>query len=223
MLRIVLIAIVATQLATLSIATATEASATTDTFVGWSQDGKTYAVIQDSQEGASLLVIQDGVVVLRICEAGESNHSDDECKDGKGVKAVSMEMTRINVKRHKYLKDFALKRVSSKWRKAFRKSFMLRGKHPGKDWRGEPCQRGWKLLRRGDKNEHASEKKTDGCLVYKGGYLHPNGKYVLVKQVHDTWASEDEDNGFWSDEETNYKFIALKVPVLPSPEETDKP
>lgn len=225
MLRIALIAVVAVLLVPTNNAVASDASATTDTLVGWSADGKTHAVIRDSSgDGDSLLVLQDGVVVLKLCEAEDTDYGgDDACKAGKGVKTVPMELTRINVKRHKYLEEFALKRVSSKWRKGFRKSFRLKGMHPAKSWNDERCHRGWQLLRRGDKNEHASETVKSGCLHYKGGYLHPSGKYVLVKQFHRTWASADTEGSFWSDEDTGYKFIALKVPVLPEPEETDKP
>lgn len=215
--RKVLVAFGIMLITPLSSAEAAKKSATSDTLVGWSDDGKTFAVIRDRPgSGDSLLVVQDGVVVLQLCEL---RRSDEQCKAADGVKTVSREITSVSVKRHKYLRDFKLNRVSSKWRKGFTRSFLLRGTHPAKNWKDEDCQQGWKLLRRGDKNAHATESVTTGCLEPKKGYLHPSGKYVLVKQLHNTWANAED--GSWSEDDTTHKFIALKVPVLPAPEETE--
>ena len=222
MLRLVLVAIVTMQFAPLSSAEASEASGSSETLVGWSEDGTTYAVrranLGDGTE--SLLVVQDGTVVLELCQASDKGKpSGNACTARKGMKTVSREINRINVKRHKYLEEFKFKRDLRKWRKAFGQSFMLRGTHPAKDSKDENCNQGWKLLRRGDKIAHGSEHMVDGCLYYKKGYLHPSGKYVVVQREHLTWATDD--GGFWKKHETAYQFVTLKVRVMPAPEETD--
>jgi hypothetical protein len=223
MLRIVLVAIVTMQLAPGSSAEASESSGSSDTLVGWSEDGKTYAVRHENlgDDSETLLVLQEGTVILKLCQSSDSpDQYGNECKTEKGVKTVPLEMERINVKRHKYLKEFKLQRVTFRWRKAFRQYFRLKASHPAKDLNDEHCNRGWKLLRRGDKTAHASEHMVDGCLSYEGGYLHPTGKYVLVKRAHVTWGTDDASAR--SEHETTYDFVTLPVRVFPSPEHTDK-
>ncbi len=222
MLRIVLVAIVSMQLAPLSSAEASKASGSSDTLVGWSEDGKTYAVrrVNLGDRAESLLVVQDGTVVLEICRARDrGNSSGNACTARKGVKTVSVAMDRVHVKRHKYLREFKLQRVSSKWSKAFRQSFRIKGTHPARDSKDKECNQGWNLLRRGDKDAHGSEHMVDGCLYYKRGYLHPSGKYVLVQREHLTWVTKD--GGLQKERETAYEFVTLKVRVMPAPDETD--
>jgi hypothetical protein len=192
-------------------AQASEASGTSEVLLGWSEDGRTYAVEHtgEGQGATALWVYTDGAVVLSLCDPSENEDSDEECVPGKTTKAISTEVQRVDIRKNKHLKKFHLRRVSNKWRKAFNMAFVYKATNPGKSWNGTRCHRGWVMQERATQSEAATHMVKKGCLDFKGAYLSPSGKHLLVKQNHRTSGGGDEE-GFWTNDEVSYLLVPLK-------------
>jgi hypothetical protein len=190
-------------------ALASEASASNQQLLGWSDDGTTWAVstTPEDQGDDELLVYKQGKVVLTLCLQEDE---ESECQTTKKTKTVKREVTKINIETHKYLKQYRLKRVSKSWRTTFKKAYLLKGIHFGKSWNGKRCGRGWTVNHRATKKVLASHKESTGCARSLGGYVHPNGKTVLVKQEHGTWSTGDDE--FWTDDSKLFVAVALAAP-----------
>ena len=206
-----------------SMAHASTSSETSQKLLGWSDDGRTWAVLAtDPVEGtATIDILRDGKTVLQVCNSLDEEGS---CEAGPKTVAVALEekrgrrgLERVNIESHRGLKSHKLKRVRGAWRKAFRTSYSLRrtpyGESPGPQ--GGRCAKGWELSRRSDKRVVAKTKAKSGCLSSNGGYLHPNGKFALIK----TTASDvdDPEEGMSDSTEISYSLVKIDSPVPSKP------
>jgi hypothetical protein len=193
-------------------AAASEASGTSEQFLGWSEDGTHWAVASiDEGDSESLYVYKGTSIVLTLCmkpDLDSNPYAADDCKASDDTKVTYLEPSRINIEKHKHLKVFKLKRVKKSWRKDFKKKYTIKGTHPSKNWNDKHCSRGWKLIDRATKKVATSHKKDSGCLRARGGYLHPKASFVLVKQNHHTWSTSDED-GFWTHDSLSVVAVPL--------------
>lgn len=201
-----------------SLGFASEASATSEQLLGWSEDGTTWAVlaVDEASGEEELLIMRASGVVFRLCSSEEDPYGgESNCTADKKTKVIHTEssdkhsaLQRVNIEGNKYLKSYKLKRISGKWRKGFKKKFSLKAT----DYRASPmdgkCNHKWLLLRRVDSKEVGKHGIKEGCLSAKGGYLHPNEKFVLVKQMHNQWSTGDDE--FWTLDELSYVFVPLK-------------
>lgn len=186
-----------------AISFATESYSTTETLVGWSEDGDTYAVVSaaSSMEPAQLVVRQ-----------GTANKQVASWKDGdKGVPEESDKgpgVQRIDVQKWEPLKKYKLKLVDATARAKFKTDYELAT--IGKQLDRYHCKNGgWTLKRKSDAKVITEIKaKGDHCFAVLGGYVHPSGKRALVKLTELSWTtSKDGDSS--SDDTTSFVLVEL--------------
>ena len=175
---------------------ASQGSFIKETLVGWSADGKLYAVVRFI-DGENWLHVRDAEL-----------RSVGTWKDGdKGVPEAGVE--RIDVTKWKPAAKHGLRRVDAAARKRFAQAYELVA--TGRLQKGEQhrCTGGsYSLVRKADRKtvfEHAP--KNDYCFAVHGGYLHADGKHVLVK-VSETWAKDTPD-GHQFGTETTFRLIVV--------------
>lgn len=191
---------------------ASTASATSETLLAWSEDGKTWASLsEDAQEEESLIVIKtEGVVVMTVCNREYS----DDCANGPKSVAVRREdkgkrsgLQRVNLEKQKGLDQFALKRTKRTWRTGFKKAYELKSGPMGQALFQGKCAHGWTLIRKSDNEVIKKVLVKDGCLRAVGGFLSPSGKHLLIKTQGESF--DDPEEGADTTEETTYELISL--------------
>ncbi len=191
-----------------SLAHASGAYSETEKLLGWSDDGKTWAVLYDSQESQAMLIKTEGKVVFNVCDNDKTEYQECDITVNYAGSDKHTAIEQVNVETHKALAKYKLKRVSPAWRKAFKESFELkRGGYAGHPMLDSKCATKWTLTRKSDKKliKKNSSTKAD-CLDARGGYMSANGKFLLLKI--DSFYGPGEDSGDTSDD-TSYEWIAL--------------
>lgn len=165
--------------------------------VGWSEDGKTWAVIATYDTDDQQLVVRTATGILATYGEGGECGGDGlpvELEASKKYTAIQ----RIDVERYEPLRKYALQRVSGTWRKEFKAKLEVvsgpKRKFRDKDVSfayidegGAECST-WQIRRKGDETplqvfpqDCEMDNTSLGSVSVRGGYLHPSGKYALVK------------------------------------------
>jgi hypothetical protein len=162
-------------------AAATTSYGSTETLVGWSTDGRTWATInEDLNEGSKTLALHEAnKTALTLC--------DDEhagCDAPLGIDAE-----RVDLAGHPRLRGRGLARLERSWRTGFDLLFELEADKLG-DRDSDTCT---KKLRLAPRFPWATrEIEVDHCLAQlAGGYLHPGGGHALIK-VREAWIETDD-------------------------------
>ena len=195
---------------------ASEADGATAQLLGWSEDGRSWAVLS-SAVTESIEVYTDGKLVLTLCTIEDPDDPyGSDCSPSKTTKVIDVldsdrysGMQRVNIEKHKYLKPFKLKRLKSSMRKGFKTSYSIKGIGKSKDPEGKRCKLGWSVSAKSDPSSSLHEhKEKSGCVRAKGGFLHPSGKVALIKQLH-SGEDSDDDAGYSTFEWESYILVAL--------------
>lgn len=170
-----------------------------ETLVGWSPDGKHYAVVIDDSaqsgehRGASLQVrdATDKVIVTLPSDADPSRGAD-----------------RVDVTKLPKLAKYRLARVDDAARARFKDEFFVwafGGIDPANP---QGCRdAGWKLQRRSS-HQTVTLITGPGCFGARVGYLDASGRRALVRITHSSSSFHEPESG--NDAVT--KFVTVHVP-----------
>lgn len=179
--------------------------------VGWSKDGRTWAVLSTGTD-ERIEVYRAGALALTLCTGGEP---DSDCRNSSKQKSIDVGgtetlsgMQRVDVEKHKFLVPYHLERLRPSRRRDFKKRYRLEatGKRKGPD--GKRCAAGWRLVSAADATVLHVHKEKAGCVRARGGYLHRSGRFVLVKHQH-SGEDYDEDTGYSTYEFESYVLVAV--------------
>lgn len=180
---------------------ASPAAATTDfwsteTLVGWSEDGVYHAVIRSEYTYEIELVVYKGKTVVKTFPF------EDPRVPGAGL-------TRIDVATWAPLVPYKLMPVSAANRARFAAQLELiatSAEIPG-DQHHACTGGGWSLRRAG---KVVRQVWLPGkCVTANGGYLSPDGKHALVKITAGAWTSDQEAGAGY---DTLTSFVAIDLP-----------
>jgi hypothetical protein len=183
-------------------ASASIASGSSETLVGWSDDGQRYAVTGfRSDTSEFFLEVRAGDKVLGHWKEGDKGMPD-------GVNNT-MGPDRIDVTTWDGTKKFGLKLITQTARKKFTAELVASSTTKVID-RYHCGPGGWSLKRNG-KVLFTKSVPKDHCAAVLGGYLDASGTHALVK-LREAWQYPSKETLGEKVTEENITFVAVELP-----------
>jgi hypothetical protein len=175
-----------------------EARGGSETLVGWTDDGTTYAVTGFTTAGSEffLEVRTDGKVVYRYRQPDEPD---------------SLSPDKIDVEAWEPVKKFALKRITADARTKFKADLVAVSTTRAID-RYHCKAGGWTLKRKGQSKVLFEAKAAkDHCFSVLGGYVTAGGTHALVK-IKEAWQLPQSKNivGKVTEDHDAFVLVALR-------------
>lgn len=185
---------------------ATEAYSSSETLVGWSEDGERYAVIRSSSDDpeTSRLEVRERGKVIATFKDGDKG-VPESVDDRPGVE-------RIDIEKWAPLQKHGLKKLEAAARKRFKDGFELA--KIGKRQDSYHCKDGgWTLKRKGEAKPFHEVKTKDHCFAVLGGYVHKGGTRALVKLTESSWTTSKGGESS-SDDDTKFVLVDISAKAL---------
>jgi hypothetical protein len=181
-----------------------EATGSSETLVGWSEDGLRYAVVGFTTNGPTgpefFIEVRDGNKAVGHWKEGEKGVPASE--DG------TIGPEKIDVTTWEPMKKFGLRKIEAAQRKKFAAELVAVSTTKSID--RYHCRAGkWTLSKKGGKPFFTGTVGKDHCLVVLGGYLDKAGTHALVK-TRDSSQDPTPGEKITTEDEA---FILVEVPA----------
>ncbi len=110
--------------------------------------------------------------------------------------------------------------LKPQWRKRFKARFSSKASHQAYDRESGLCMERWRVIEKGTGQIHYKHQTQWHCSNMYGGYVHPTGRYILVKYM-DSMSSTKND-GYCCSFDKQYRWVELGADLKHVPQSAAK-